>query len=359
MGILILECARLVVEVFGYLPKSDLKSARLTCTRYGQIGAQWLFQRLYFAPRRAPIEIFLNICANPTFARTVTELVYDARLLVGYPRLDDQQESIFEGQKDHEALWTGLKNLPNITVVSAFDPGDDRPKKSDVRGIQSLIRAVSTCCHKLKELHVGSVSSRAPMTVFGMNEDLHEKACVMAASLTTLKMGLYKSHSNSVDECKEQYDRLDQFLSQAKELQCLAISGDIGLRLFKDKVWPHLEALEWANMGFDAADLKAITQAHKGTLRKLTILNVFMYGKERWADAAKEIGKYLRLRCVSVSNLCEYATEGGGRGGRGELESPYISDEAHWAVACRFTQSIRGMILSEDGAGCYTITACP
>lgn len=72
----------LLVYVLGYLPVSDLKSARLTCTRYGRIGAQWLFQCVYFAPRKSVIETFLNISTNPTFARTVTELVYDGRLFL-------------------------------------------------------------------------------------------------------------------------------------------------------------------------------------------------------------------------------------------------------------------------------------
>lgn len=163
----------LLVEVFGYLPKSDLKSARLTYTRYGHIGAQWLFQRVYFAPRKAAIDTFLNISANPTFARTVTELVYDGRqflidltcytpykkafdtycydhakkekalygvgsptdvdvnsashheflamTFVRYVRQFDQQQSILEERKDYEALLLGLKNFSNLTTVTALD----------------------------------------------------------------------------------------------------------------------------------------------------------------------------------------------------------------------------------------------
>lgn len=72
----------LVAEVLSWLPKSDLKSARLTCARLGRIGAQWLFQRVYFAPRQSAIETFLNVSSNPEFARNVTELVYDGRLFL-------------------------------------------------------------------------------------------------------------------------------------------------------------------------------------------------------------------------------------------------------------------------------------
>ena len=72
----------LLVQVLGYLPKFHLKCARLSCTRCAHTGAQWLFQRVYFAPRQAAIDTFLSISANPTFARNVTELVYDGRLFV-------------------------------------------------------------------------------------------------------------------------------------------------------------------------------------------------------------------------------------------------------------------------------------
>ena len=154
----------LLVQVLGYLPKSHLKSARLSCTRCGRIGAEWLFQRVYFAPRQAAIDTFLSISANPTFAKNVTELVYDGRLfvsefrlynsyneafddflrssngdvnfkdvvnrdtyhevlaksLVRYKSLYDQQQRILQDYKDYEALLTGLNNFPNITTVTAL-----------------------------------------------------------------------------------------------------------------------------------------------------------------------------------------------------------------------------------------------
>ena len=72
----------LLVQVLGYLPKSVLKSARLTCSQIARIGAVWLFQRIYFAPRKSAIETFINISSNPVFARNVTDLVYDGRLFL-------------------------------------------------------------------------------------------------------------------------------------------------------------------------------------------------------------------------------------------------------------------------------------
>ncbi|CAD6585145.1 MAG: hypothetical protein ASARMPREDX12_001915 [Alectoria sarmentosa] len=457
----------LLVEVFRYLPKADLKSARLTCTRYAHVGAQWLFQRVYFAPSKAAIDTFLNISANPTFARTVTELVYDGRLflpeltaykpfkeafdaiirdedgeddgniagadqagdrtqstnnigrdtttpsrsmkplwktegderyheflansLVRYTRLVDQQQSILEDQKDYEALCTGLKNLPNISTVIVLDEflqccdwtplrfdnhswyhqrswretavlapsqwprdinaGDEfTRKKWDIRGIQNLIRAVSVHCQKLKEIHLASESSKAPMTIFEMDEDVYNEACAMAQRLTSLIMNLYVSRSDSDDEWQEQYDCLDGFLSEAKDLRCLAMRGRIDIYFFKYKNWPHLETLMWGDLDLDAAGLEAITQTHKGTLRELTLRNVYMNGTEGWADAAKKMGKYLKLHRISVLGVCdEVTTEGPG--------APYLEDETNLAVARSFMQSIpRTTLLDEDS---YTIIACP
>ena len=172
----------LLVQVLGYLPKKDLKSARLTCSQIARTGAQWLFQRVYFAPRKSAIETFINISSNPVFARNVTELVYDARLFLSefthyesykeafdafmvtqfpedmddvehaneaycrqiasvnwkstdaedygeslfatmsrYLHLLDQQQRIFENKEDYEALCAGLKNLSNITTIIVLD----------------------------------------------------------------------------------------------------------------------------------------------------------------------------------------------------------------------------------------------
>ena len=172
----------LLVQVLGYLPKSDLKSARLTCSQIARTGAEWLFQRVYFAPRKSAIETFINIYSNPVFARTVTELIYDGRLfssefttyksyeeafdafmviqfpddfgdveqadeccrrqlaiddwkstgaerglesfadfLACYTRLLEQQQRMFEKKDDYKALCAGLKKLPNITTVIVLD----------------------------------------------------------------------------------------------------------------------------------------------------------------------------------------------------------------------------------------------
>lgn len=412
----------LLVEVLSYLPKVDLKSARLTCTRYAHVGAQWLFQRVYFAPRKAAIDTFLNISANPTFARSVTELVCDGRLflpeltaykpfkesfdavirdkegeddgnmagadqagdrtestnnvdgdtattsrsvkplwktkgdkryheslansLVRYTRLVDQQQSILEHQKDYEALCTGLKNLSNISTVIVLDEfshccdwtplridnhswyhqrswretgvlapsqwprdinaGDEfTRKKWDIRGIQNLIRAVSVHCQKLKEIHLASESSKAPMTIFEMHEDVYDEACAMAQRLTSLIMNLYLSRSDSENEWQEQYDCLDGFLSEAKDLRCLAMRGRIDIYFFKYKNWPHLETLMWGgSRPGRSRPGNNHSNAQRHSQRAHITQRLHEWHGRMAADAAKKMGKYLKLHRISVLGVC-------------------------------------------------------
>lgn len=435
----------LLVEVLGYLPKSDLKSARLTCTRYASIGAQWLFQRVYFAPRKAAMDTFLNISANPTFARTVTELVYDGRLfvpelaaykpfkeafdgyirasydsdfmnseerfnafiwdqysedegnianaaasewqearlkgydaflancLVRYARLVDQQQSILVEKKDYEALSAGLKKFPSISKTTILDnPGYDSryyqrcsreiavpiqpsmwpyPRKWDVRGIHNLIGALSEHCQSLEQLHIGSRFWSAPMIIFEMDEDAVNDACTVAKRLTHLKMSLHMPTSDSIGDIEKQYDCISKSLSAAKELRCLAMTGRLDSEFLQDMFWPHLEKLDLEDLGLDAMELKAITQTHKGTLRELTLANVNLWGEEGWVDAAREIGKYLRLHRVNFFEVCDELT-------RERTGVPYLEDETSLAVARSFMQSIPRTILSGT-EGDRTITACP
>lgn len=70
----------LLIELLRWLPVSDLKSARLTCTRWSDIGATMLFRRIYFSPRKIEMEAFANITQHPLLRKGVRELIYDGRL---------------------------------------------------------------------------------------------------------------------------------------------------------------------------------------------------------------------------------------------------------------------------------------
>ena len=454
----------LVAEVLSRLPKSDLKSARLTCVRLGRIGAQWLFQRVYFAPRQSAIETFLNVSSNPEFARNVTELVYDGRLfleeltdygsykatyfkdcqlnedldfnivekaamgeparfwlwdtgdedyedyhddyhdnlvdtLVGYTHLFNEQQQIIRDKRDYEALCAGLQNLPNITTVLILDNFfqcedwipvkiDDHPwyheqsqretavpippsswhpqrfngelgmyeevGKWDFRGIQNLIRAVSEHGHQVIGLNIGSERSKARASIFAMNQDVWAHGCRMAQRLQILKMDFHSFvqgyYAGVEDDGQE--NRLGAFLSEAKRLRLLAISGHMNPTFLTNNSWPHLETLILADMSLWADQLRAITQTYKGTLREITFRFVTLFGNEEFADVAKEVGIDLRLRRVCISKVGDDLVIE-------ENRAPYTTAEIDMAVARGFMQSIPQTTLSGDYDHGFTIVACP
>lgn len=416
----------LLVQILGYLPRSDLKCARLSCTRCGHTGAQWLFQRVYFAPRKAAIDTFLSISANPGFARSVTELVYDGRLfvseltdcsrfktafdeclnapnsdlngatydevlansLIRYTSLYDQQQSILQDCKDYEALLTGLNNFSNITTVIALDvfcqnyrgkahPKDDRswytrrsrleiaepiaPKRCprggkdletwDVRGIQNLVRAVSKRCQNVKDLEIGEYSE-APAAIFEMDEDGYNDACTLAQRLTCLAMNLCISREDDEDARQTQYNRLEGFLSQTKELRCISMKGRIDSNVFKNKMWPHLGTLRVKGLLFGPAQLKTITKTHKNTLHTLILHSVMLTGLNAWLATAIEVGKYLRLRRIDIKDLSDSAAS------RLPNSFAHLEEDESLMVARNFMQSIPQTRELESSCHC-TIIVCP
>ena len=376
----------LIIQVLGYLPKFDIKSARLTCSQIARTGAQWLFQRIYFAPRKSAIETFLNISSNPVFAWTVTELVYDGRLflpelanyksykqafddfrvhvdlrvshvnvasvvwrfpgapdyheslansLASYTRYLEQQRGLFEKQDDYQALCAGLKNLPNISTVIVLDnfsecngyvplrtddhswyhrrsqceialavrpsswyPSMSSIDKCDVRGIQHLIRALSQHGNHVVQLHIASETWSAPLSIFG-NQYFCDDAYRMVRRLELLKVHLFTNEIYSAVELSEQGECLNSTLSEAKNLRCLAIGGQIDINVLKNKVWPHLETLYLGDIRIQANELKEIIQAQKDTLREVSFRNIQIAGDQGWAHVAEQVGKYLRLRKIS------------------------------------------------------------
>ena len=142
----------LLVNVLCRLPKKDLLASCVTCRLISQLAAEFMFERVYFAMREAPIERLLNIAQHPVFSKTVTTLIYDCRLFS--PRLacdkqayqdevdrtDDlrrqmldssdldksfllyqdhyhQQGALIDGDCAFKKLTTALKLMPQISVV--------------------------------------------------------------------------------------------------------------------------------------------------------------------------------------------------------------------------------------------------
>lgn len=103
----------LLIEILGKLDKKDLKMARLTCVLWSTSGAKWMFQRVYFAPRKAPMKIFSDIAAIPAFAGNVKELIYDGRLFL--PELGN-----------FDSYWTAFR----ARMVEEFDLYEDHTRNA-------------------------------------------------------------------------------------------------------------------------------------------------------------------------------------------------------------------------------------
>ena len=442
----------LLLEILGKLPKKDLKNARLTCTLWSTVGAKWMFQRVYFAPRKATMKCFASIAANPVFARNVKELIYDGRLflpelkdptsyweafharmweerdgyedvtrnyidrgelefadgayydsiwnmeslgaalkkrliagdpkklktnvansLARYTRLLEQQEKYLTKGRDFKILREGLKASRNITKVGIFVDfqhcsdyfdwkGDEnypyiechdwysskskfefgcivppskwcrRSKnldgwqmdqeeavKWDVRGVQTLVRALSTHCPSLKELHIASQDYKAPMTMFQLSEADTEKFCSMAHRLTTLQLHPYVTKSDCASEYAKQQHCLELFFQAAKNLRTLSSSRwclnyeeefedsdeddddenkDLVLseltdfRLFVGKPWSHLTKLTLRAAQVKASDLMSFLQDYSESLRDLTLYDISLLGNEQWEQLGKEMARF-------------------------------------------------------------------
>ena len=195
-----------------------------------------------------------------------------------YVRLLDQQEQIFTQGRDFEALCKGLRSFRNISKVSAQvdfahfsdymlqtnDREDDyidghkwyntrsqrefgltvppsrwcrRPYsqggrkqdqeehiKWDVRGVQTLFRALSMHCPTLKECRIASMYYKAPMTIFQLSDTDIEKARTMFRRLTSLRLHPYITKSDDGAEDLRQRHCVEHFLEEAKELRLLSSS---------------------------------------------------------------------------------------------------------------------------------------
>ena len=114
----------LLVEMLGKLLKKDLKSARLVCTLWSTAAAKWMFQRVYFAPRKTSMKLFTDIAANPAFARNVKELIYDGRLFLSELGTFSSYYSAFHARMLEEANICGYY-LRNCLFVDEANFADD------------------------------------------------------------------------------------------------------------------------------------------------------------------------------------------------------------------------------------------
>lgn len=313
-----------------------------------------------------------------------------ANSLVRYARLLDQQEMILKKGADFKALCEGLVSFRNIRKICArvdFNNGDfnqdfryhnhpceigtsvqddsyadthdwysrrsnsefgltvppakwypwlwfvDREYRfkmefrvSDVRGMQSLFRAISEHCPRLEKLRIGSVGSQAPMTVFQMIGTDTERLRNTFRCLTTLKLHLKITKTKYGPEYENLHHCLDLVLREAKNLRSLSLSGYypdeelddphtgpmflkpshcFGFDLLLGKQRPHLTKLSLKKAWVDAESLISILRAHRVSLRDLRLVDLALGDDESWEHLTKEMGQFLRLDCVQVYRLTD------------------------------------------------------
>ncbi|MCJ1450994.1 hypothetical protein MMC28_001328 [Mycoblastus sanguinarius] len=344
----------LLVQILGSVPKLDLKSARLTCIRWGNVGSKWLFRRVYFAPREATMQTFTNIATHPVFGRNLKALIYDRRLflddlldfesyrqhydyeitrksetmvdfpgdeahhenvalsLAQYKQFIVDQRDIFEGSKDFEVLSVGLRMLPNIVKIVCCDTVSDRKKyrsifdhakddhewyenrstqefglaikprvwykhmapiegKWSVLGFENFFRAVSLHCPSIKELQIGSETSKIPANMFGrLSAEDAQHAYLVAHRLTSLKLGVSLKSLTFDDDVPRLVSCLNRILNEARQLRTISFIG-LGGFLFQDRHWPHLSSLELGDVYIEGKRLLEITRTHKDRLREVRL----------------------------------------------------------------------------------------
>ena len=295
--------------------------------------------------------------------------------LVRYVRLLDQQEKILTQGRDFKALCKGLRFFRNISKVSAQvdfahcsdymphtnDREDDyidghkwydthserefgltvppsrwcrRPEsqvggkqdqeehiKWDVRGVQTLFRALSMHSPTLEELRLASMYYKAPTTIFELSDTDIEKARTIFRRLTSLQLHPYVTKSDDGAGYLRRRHCLELLLQGAKELRFLSssqwyleddseeVDGEDDnvtliqkpdLTILFGKVWPHLTELILKGVCVTKRDLMSLVRCHRVTLRTLELANILLFGEVTWEDLGLEMGKLLRLHSVCV-----------------------------------------------------------
>ena len=59
--------------------RKDLFQARLACKKFADVGAKFMFRRVYLAPRFDRIRKFQEITEHAIFSKTIHTIVYDCR----------------------------------------------------------------------------------------------------------------------------------------------------------------------------------------------------------------------------------------------------------------------------------------
>ena len=211
----------LLVESLGKLIKKDLKSARLVCTLWSAAGAQWMFQRVYFAPRKTSMKVFTDIAANPAFAQNVKELIYDARLFLPILSNYGPHYAAFAVRVEQE-LDLSKDAIRNPSVISESDfvrhvyqnsmwngenIGTDKVLKTVVRGDSKAFRA-----KEAESLFRYSCLLQQQESVFTKAEDLKALSEGLNSFRNITRVGVSVDFRDCLEYIPYAGDRHDQYI---------------------------------------------------------------------------------------------------------------------------------------------------
>ncbi|KAI9723274.1 MAG: hypothetical protein M1812_001156 [Candelaria pacifica] len=106
----------LLLEIFSYHNKSDIKSVRLVCRDFHRAASQYLFERIYLSPHRLHLQILQDVSQHPIFSKYVREIVYDASYFD--PDIDNTSKYQQELSLQFKRSKAGDLPMPSEATVS-------------------------------------------------------------------------------------------------------------------------------------------------------------------------------------------------------------------------------------------------
>lgn len=168
-------------------PPTDIQNARLVCKTFAELGAPFLFTRLWVSADYTQLAHVKHVAQHPHLSKAVRHLVYDSNTFTddsadrGMPekyrhipkRLFHDQEEILLGELDTQCLLTALPSLTAVTKATckmysqhlysqvpglrspdrkSHWPNAEESSTYDHRPLYNLLTALTTTPHNIRTL---------------------------------------------------------------------------------------------------------------------------------------------------------------------------------------------------------------
>ena len=188
----------ILIQMFGYLSKRDLKAIRFSGSpQLGSVASSLLFTKAYIAARKAVLATFLALTTHPEFCNYVKEIVFDSSYISSevVRRNRNQKcgsslailfvdQEVIYGRQLQNALDKAFELLSNITAVTYADlsrvailPGDCDCSTWERHDYQEepLIHRINSASSRSKGWSLCRVKSTAKCRHDEDNDEAHMK----------------------------------------------------------------------------------------------------------------------------------------------------------------------------------------